>query len=97
MEDLLPIIVPHTKENIEVLTEASSHGQIFFATGGTHVTADDLFCAAEVPVWYEKIKVTEVGKKECAQLEKVAKEGKAVLEFGEPISALFRIRIDKSA
>ena len=35
--DLLPITVPHTKENMEVLSKASSHGQNFFATGGNHV------------------------------------------------------------
>ena len=43
--DLLPITVPNKKERIELPSKASSHGQKYFATGGTHVTADDLFCA----------------------------------------------------
>ena len=85
--DLLPITVPRTKERIELLEKSSSHGKKFFATGNTHVTADNFFCAAEVPVWDAKIKATEVRKTECAQPEKVAEEGKAVLELGKPISA----------
>ena len=85
---LLPITVTHTKERIELLAKASSHGHIFFATGGTYVTTDDLFCDAEVLVWDANIKVMEVRKTECDWLEKVAEEGKAVLELGKPISAL---------
>ena len=88
--DLLYITVPHTKERIELLAKASSHGQKFFATGSTHVTADDLFCAAKVTIWDAKIKVTEVRKTECACLEKLSKEGKAVLELGKPIYALLK-------
>ena len=78
-EDLLPITVHHMKERIELLEKASIHGQKFFATGGTHVTADDLFCATEVPVWDAKIKVTEVRNTEWDRIEKVAEERKAVL------------------
>ena len=48
--DLLPITVPHTKERIEIIAKAGSHGKKFFATGGTHVTSDEFFCAADVPV-----------------------------------------------
>ena len=63
--DLLPITVPHTKERMELLVKASSYGQKFFATGGTHVTADNFFCAAEASVWDAKTKVMEVRKTEC--------------------------------
>ena len=87
-EDLLPITATHTKERIEFPAKASSHGQKFFVTGGTHVTADDFFCAAAVPVWDVEIKVMEVRKTECAWLEKVLEEGKLVLKLGKPISAL---------
>ena len=65
---LLPITVPHTKERVEILEKASSHGQKFFATEGTHVTLDDFFCDAEVPVWDTNIKVVEVRKTECARI-----------------------------
>ena len=93
--DLLPITVPHTKERMELLAKASSYGQKFFATGGTHVTEDYFFCDEEVPVWDAKIKVMEVRKIECARLEKVVEEGKAVLELGKPISALLKSELTK--
>ena len=93
--DLLPISMPHTKERMDILANASSHGKRFFETGGTHVTADDFFCAAEVPVWDANIKVMGVRKTECAWLEKVSKEGKAVLELGKPISALLKSELTK--
>ena len=66
--DLLPITVPHTKEKIKLLENASSHGQTFFATVGTYDTSDDFFCAVEVPVWDANIKVVEVRKTECARI-----------------------------
>ena len=87
--------MPHTRERIELLAKASRHGQKFFATGGTHVTADNFFCAAEASAWDAKTKVMEVRKTECAWLEKVAKEGKAVLELGKPISALLKSELTK--
>ena len=62
-EDLLPITVPHTKDRIELLEKASSHGKKFFATGGINVTAGDFSCAVEVPIWDAKIKVMEVRNK----------------------------------
>ena len=60
--DLLPVTVPRTKERIELLEKSSSHGKKFFATGDTHVTTDNFFYAAEVPVWDANIKVVEVRK-----------------------------------
>ena len=77
--DLLPIAVSHMKERIELLAKASSHGQKCFATGVTHITADDFFCAAEVHIWDANIKVVEVKKTDCVQLEKVSEEGKVML------------------
>jgi hypothetical protein len=37
------ITVPHTQERIELLSEAKTHGQIFAATGGDHLTSNDIF------------------------------------------------------
>ena len=95
--DLLPITMPHTKERIELLEKSSSHGQRFFETRGTHVTEDDLFCAAQVPAQDAKIKVMEVIKTQCARLDKVSKEVKAVLELVKPISALLKSEFGKAA
>ena len=88
--DLLYITVPHTKERMELLAKASSYGQKFFATGGTHVTVDDFFCASEFPIWEANIKVMDIRSTEFAQLEKVSEDGKALLELGKPISVFFK-------
>jgi hypothetical protein len=37
------ITAPHTQEQIELLREAKTHGQIFAATGGDHLTSNDVF------------------------------------------------------
>ncbi len=37
------ITAPHTQERIELLSQAKSHGNIFAATGGVHLTANDIF------------------------------------------------------
>ena len=39
---------PHTQERIELLSEAKKHGQIFAATGGDHLTSNDMFKAIEL-------------------------------------------------
>jgi hypothetical protein len=39
---------PHTQEWIELLSEAKKHGQIFAATGGDHLTSNDMFKAIEL-------------------------------------------------
>jgi len=37
------ITAPHTQERIELLSHAKTHGSIFAATGGVHLTANDIF------------------------------------------------------
>jgi hypothetical protein len=37
------ITAPHTQERIELLSNAKTHGNIFAATGGVHLTANDIF------------------------------------------------------
>ena len=34
---------PHTQEQIELLSQAKAHGNIFAATGGMHLTANNIF------------------------------------------------------
>ena len=38
--------VPETREIIEILASATSHGAIFHVTGGGHLTSDNMFQAA---------------------------------------------------
>ena len=42
------IMAPHTQEQIELLSEAKKHGQIFAATGGDHLTSNDVFKSIEL-------------------------------------------------
>ena len=37
------ITAPHTQDRIELLSNAKTHGSIFAATGGKHLTANDIF------------------------------------------------------
>ena len=37
------VTAPHTQERIELLSQAKTHGNIFAATGGIHLTANDIF------------------------------------------------------
>jgi len=37
------LTVPHLQEQIELLSRAKTHGNIFAATGGVHLTANDIF------------------------------------------------------
>jgi hypothetical protein len=37
------LTVPHSQERIELLSQAKSHGNIFAATGGVHLTSNDIF------------------------------------------------------
>ena len=37
------LTVPHSQERIELLSQAKTHGNIFAATGGVHLTANDIF------------------------------------------------------
>ncbi len=43
------VTVPNSKERVEALAKASTHGAIFAVTGGEHFTSDDMFKAAEMP------------------------------------------------
>ena len=37
------VTVPHSQERIDLLSQAKTHGSIFAATGGVHLTANDIF------------------------------------------------------
>jgi len=37
------VTLPHTQDRIELLSQAKSHGNIFAATGGVHLTSNDIF------------------------------------------------------
>ena len=75
----VPVTVPHSKERIHLLADATSHGAKFTATGSDDFTGDDVFKSMEVKVWRQRIKRIEVAKKErMARLAEVKKGGPAL-------------------
>ncbi len=42
------ITVPHTQARIDLLAQAKKHGQIFTATGGDHLTSNNMFKSIEL-------------------------------------------------
>ena len=38
------VTVRHSTERIEKIQQATTHGNLFHATGGGHLTDDDIFC-----------------------------------------------------
>ncbi len=43
IEQTTVVTVPHSQERIELLSQVKTHGNIFAATGGIHLTANDIF------------------------------------------------------
>ncbi len=70
-QETIKLTEPHSKERIEELRKATTHGAKFLATGGTHLTTDDLFIAA----WKTD------SEKEIAELEKEKKRRLAALKI----------------
>ena len=82
------VTVRHSKERIELLAKASSHGEKFFATGGEHVTSDDAFKAAEIVYRTKRVKDLEKEKKERIADEETEKAALNILELEKPVAKL---------
>ena len=62
-----PVTVKNSKERQEAIAQAKTHSQLFHATGGQHLTADDIFKGAEVNNKMRKI--AEMEKDKAARIE----------------------------
>ena len=71
---------PHSKERIEALANAKSHGQRFLATGGGHLTTDDAFKAFELIRRREMTAAMEKEKLLWLTAEQVEEDALAILE-----------------
>jgi hypothetical protein len=58
-----PVTQPNTLAQQQALANARGHGGRFHATGGMHVTSDDLFIAMEMTVWNEERAKVEKDRK----------------------------------
>lgn len=70
----------HSKERYEILAKASTHGKLFSATGGTHLTSDDVFIGAEMSTREKEQKRLSAEKNRRLRQMKVEEKGKMVLE-----------------
>jgi len=75
-----PIEARNSQARIEALAKAKTHGQKFYVTGGSHVTADDMFKSLEISVKEKEIAEMEKVKKTRLDRAKIEQEGLAALE-----------------
>ena len=64
------ITVKHSQDRIVALAKAKSHGAKFTATGGGHVTSNDMFKAMEMEAREKEIKLMEDDKKSRKKQER---------------------------
>jgi len=69
-----------SKEQIELLAHANTHGKKFFATGGSHVCSDDFFKAQALLAREDELAAKEALKKTLKQKAEIAKKGTAIVE-----------------
>ena len=74
-----PITQRMSKERIELLARANTHGKKFFATGGSHVCSDDFFKAQALAAREDKLAEQEWLKKTLQLNAELAKKGMAIL------------------
>ena len=64
------IIWPHTKERVELMANATTHGSKWMVTGDSHLMTKDFFISVKVPHRKNKIKAMEMNKSD--QITKVS-------------------------
>ena len=78
------ITVPHGQERIDAISKASTHGKLFHATGGTHLTCDDIFLATEKKVREGEISELTKKKEKVVQMQSVETCAKELLQREGP-------------
>jgi hypothetical protein len=58
------VTVPHSQERIDLLSQAKTHGSIFAATGGVHLTANDIFKGIVLKQWNSR------GRRPCVSAKR---------------------------
>jgi len=81
-QETVKLTEPHSKERIEELTKATTHGAKFLATGGAHLMTDDLFIAAR----------KAESEKEIAEMEKVKKKRLAAMKIHQAANVIMQQR-----
>ena len=87
-EDNAPVTVANTKERVEALARAKTHGQKFKATGGGHVTSDDFFKSIELAEKAREVDALVRKKEECLLAIEIETRAREVLALGKETSKL---------
>ncbi len=74
-----PITQRMSKECIELLARANTHGKKFFATGGSHVCSDDFFKAQSLLARDDELAEKEALKKTLQHKAEIAAKGMAIV------------------
>ncbi len=70
----------HTQEHYDILAKSNTHGKLFSATGGTHITSDNIFISAEMATREKEEKRLTTEKNKRLRQMKVKDKGKAILD-----------------
>ncbi len=70
----------HTMERQKLLMKAATAGKKFCVMGGNHLTADDIFIAAEMSLREKEKQRLVALKKKCERLAVIEDKGKLVIE-----------------
>jgi hypothetical protein len=72
------VAAPHTQEQIQLLSQAKSHGNIFANTGGVHLTANDIF--KSIVLKQRKVQHDMLAKEKivCEHQEKIETNAKII-------------------
>ena len=79
-----PITELNSQARIEILAKASTHGAKFTATGGFHITSDDMFKSLEISIREKEIAEMEKDKRTRVEKEKFETDGQAALASRPP-------------
>lgn len=73
------LTLPQTKERVESLSAAKTHGERFLVTGGSHLNADDAFKAVEMNLRKAQLTKATAERKKRKRLEKRDIEAREIL------------------
>jgi hypothetical protein len=80
---------PNTLGRQQALANACTHGGQFHASGGgTHLTCDKIFIAAEISSWRKDKDEAELEKKHRLQLQAAEEKALAIVEQGKSVDKL---------
>ena len=82
------LTVPNSKERIQLLKNAKSHGDIFQIAGGDHVTGDDFFASAKLKTNEKEVAKLKTEKKVKLEKQNREEKGLKILEANLPMDQL---------